>query len=122
MVRKEAIELIEEEKSLLCDIDIGEETKIAQAYDMAIKALKRKQQTKWIPVTERLPEEDIDVFITVCIPDGRGGVMKLLKIAAYGQVNPMVNKKCWVTDDFRRIDKAEVIAWQSLPEPYKEDE
>ena len=34
-----------------------------QAIEMAISALKKQEQDRWIPVTERLPEDDTEVFV-----------------------------------------------------------
>ena len=35
-----------------------------KAFDMAIAALEQQEQEKWVPVTERLPEECEEVNIT----------------------------------------------------------
>ena len=37
---------------------------IQEVIDMAISALKKQEQDRWIPVTERLPEEDGDYLVT----------------------------------------------------------
>ena len=77
------------------------------AIKMAIEALKREQ---WIPVSEKLPEEDVPVLVQKncsCLVDGHYG-------RAVGEYNGF---KYWtVEDDFY----AEPIAWMPLPEPYKE--
>ena len=37
---------------------------IQEVIDMAISALKKQEQDRWIPVTERLPEEDGEYLVT----------------------------------------------------------
>ena len=41
-------------KNCVLVMDTGE---ILEALDMAISALKKQEEDRWIPVTERLPEE-----------------------------------------------------------------
>ena len=76
---------------------------LAKAIDVA-----NQQPTSdgWIPVSERLPEEDVDVLITTS-----WGALYIAWIC----------KGVWNTDDFDCEDD-EVIAWQSLPPTYKESE
>ena len=79
-----------------------------EAIDLAIEALKRE---KWIPVSEKLPEEDAPVLIQKdcsCLVDEH-----------YGRAVGMYDgDKYWtVEDDFY----AEPIAWMPLPKPYKEN-
>lgn len=64
-----------------------------EALDMAIKAL---EQIRWIPVSERLPEEFQCVLVTT---GSRVDVCTYLKGSAY-----------W---------KSYVLAWIPLPQPYK---
>ena len=72
-----------------------------KAIDMAIKALE-KPEPHWIPVTERLPEESGCYLVSVKNDHER----RYSKTAWFG-------KDTW----FARKD---VVAWQPLPEPYKE--
>ena len=66
-----------------------------EAVDMAIKAL---EQTRWIPVSERLPGKNGEYLIT-----GRKGA---------------VNKRRY--HDGHWCGNWSVLAWMPLPQPYKE--
>lgn len=82
----------------------NEVLKRIEALDMAIKALK---QTRWIPVSERLPKENGFYLATY---DGEicGENEPFTGLAEYE------NGK-WVDDE---EDYQCVLAWMPLPEPY----
>ena len=110
MIREEAInafkEWIERDKK----IEYADRLENIEIYKLAIKALEQR----WIPVTEKLPEE--------------------VKTKGYGLCNVLVTHKyagifrtCfavfdkgkfYTNDNFKREDTS-VIAWMSLPEPYQ---
>lgn len=74
---------------------------------------------KWIPVSERLPENDEDVLIS--LEDGR------ITIASYNDhFLPFFNKPIgWGVDAKRFVFdfcSDDVIAWMPLPDPYTEGE
>ena len=99
MNREEAIKAIEDNRPRSGYIILNE------ALDMAITALQN--QTVWIPVSERLPEESLNSVIgwdtyrnRCCFVQYLGGRFVL-------------------GDD---IDSVNVIAWMPLPEPYRESE
>ena len=69
-----------------------------EALEMAISALENNG--KWIPVSERLPDEDTVVYLACC-DDGY--------VASI-----MYSGGRWL------IDGNNIIAWMPLPEPYKE--
>lgn len=73
-----------------------------------LKILKNmKQESKWIPVTERLPEEDANVLVTIA--KGRHTVM-------YAKYDRQLQKFC--VGNY--IRSKYVTAWMPLPESYKE--
>lgn len=69
--------------------------------------IAEKEKSGWIPVSERLPSECVEVLITATSPDGY-----IYTTTTWYQ------EKRWVMR--HRADK--VIAWQPLPEPFKESE
>ena len=121
MTREEAIEEIKEEfneflkgtgldneEYLKSEMKTNEDLrKIVEANRMAIKALE--QEPKWIPVSERLPEENGQYLVTV------------KNLTGYEQLYNNVFEceffeKDWI---FKGWKDNKVIAWMELPEPYK---
>lgn len=81
----------------------------AKYSKLAIEALE--QEPRWIPVSERLPEEDTDVLVT--LKCGLIGIMQK-KLADDDNGEP-----CYIWQDFEG-EEHEVIAWMPLPEAYRE--
>lgn len=66
---------------------------------------------KWIPVSERLPENDD--FVIVTIKDESGDSPYI-----YSDFGWYLDKAaCWIIDAEQRTD---IIAWMPLPQPYKD--
>jgi hypothetical protein len=106
MTEREAIANIEYARRWMgCESDFSEE-----ALDMAIFALEKLEKDRWIPVTERLPEEPDEVLVT----DGDGEI----RHAVYCHV---CKKDVFITYE-ESMTIHQVIAWRPLPEPYKEEE
>ena len=76
-----------------------------EALDMAIKALE--QQQKWIPVSERLPEESL------------GSVLGWDKYRERCVFVQYIDNHFQITGKDETFD---IIAWRPLPTPYKEGE
>ena len=96
-------------------------------YDLLIESVKvlPSAEPRWIPVTERLPEEDKEVLITY---KGKGDELykpySNIDITTYGQMyfggNKVGNHKHWRSPFQYFNDNYEVTAWMPLPEPYEE--
>lgn len=78
-----------------------------EALDMAISALS-ENKGEWIPVSERLPEKNVWVLVTVEQNEMR-----------YQEIMRRNNYKEGWTDNIDFYTD-EITAWQPLPEPYKE--
>lgn len=78
------------------------------AIENAIKALE--QEPRWIPVTERLPDEGYSVLVMRITDEN----YKYMRVATY-------QGDCWMddTDKFNKPNPHKVIAWMPLPQPYK---
>lgn len=116
MTRQEAIEILNNKAFTFCNFERCVDFytalncgKCNDALSMAIKALQ--QEPKWIPVTERLPEEGLTVLILA-----ENGHIE------FGQRDE--NKWEWLAESIADYwtEAEEVIAWQPLPKPYKESE
>ena len=75
-----------------------------------LKELKQlREQTRWVPINERLPEPDVEVLVT----DDAGGLATIFTDSIYE--SEATGKKEWYTSQC-------VTAWMPLPEPYNADE
>jgi len=79
-------------------------------------AIELLEQTKWIPVSERLPEEFQRVLVTIVNYNGN----KVVRVAEYynmkgrkGVFQIKENHEQW------EVGEEGLLAWMPLPEPYK---
>ena len=94
--------------------------------------MKKEEKQRWIPVTERLPEEHDSIFaklkgtekwekgmftkvsdnviVTIKCEDGEPEICAIAKT---------IDGK-WKNDFLRAFSSARVIAWIPFPEPYRE--
>lgn len=120
MTREQAIEIINQEKKH-CETHLNDrwksdeyykELNLVESYDMAIKALEHEQ--KWIPVSERLPEQPYSCLVTIEYEEPMTGQL-------FETILPYFvgwDGERWNDADGEQCP-FEVIAWMPLPEPYK---
>lgn len=98
------------------DILQGMEQKLLENKRIYNK-LRDAVNSRWIPVEDKLPEEDADYLVTMVTP-------------GYFKGHPCTNWLCWCGDDQEWTDTdgdtiselGTVIAWMPLPEPYQKEE
>ena len=96
-----------------------------EALDMAIRALKN-EQTRWIPVREKLPEVmdgtngECSDDVLICVADDE---QITISTGFYGYYPKSKSYQGWWSVwsyGCHQLDrKYKVIAWMPLPEPYK---
>lgn len=72
-------------------------------------------ESKWIPCSERFPENCQECNLTIQTPDG-----KIRSTVTTFYEDDVVEGK-WHYGDYRGEETWWVIAWMPLPEPYKEN-
>lgn len=128
MTREEAIETI---KTAIAEVEWEYPMNYAAAFDMAIEALKK--QSKWIPVSERLPKSRTYCLFTVFEHDSELEATTIETV--YGCFDDYGERRYWSWEDEfgecciegeEQLDGdhdeiiEKVLAWMPLPEPYKE--
>ena len=96
--------------------DRHSKTPNAKALDMAIAALQESQVVGWIPVSERLPENECGVLVTVNGKHNNITFIDALEIAEHDSTEG------WIIEGFLDWTNPDVTAWQPLPEPFKESD
>lgn len=122
MTNKEAINFLRGKLKLLGELNCvySEED---YALDMAIKALERQEKEKWIPVSERLPDEREE--------EDESGLDETYMTSDLVLVTVVDDEKnTFVSDDiivdgewvnFGDFNYCRVIAWKPMPEMYGAD-
>ena len=116
MTRNEAADLLD---NLVGMVDDNQEHDYNTALKMAIEALSAQQ---WTPVTEALPEDEKDVLVTRHFLSDTQLKKNAITEAFYVEVAHRIGDE-WTSysDEYKiRRHLHKVIAWQPLPEPYKE--
>lgn len=126
-------------KILLGDV-IGTLEQNKEAVEMGLRALIESpvQPGRWIPCSERLPEDCADVFITyvhdfalTCPPEikkmfvgtDESGTLWEVPFADYIAFYDQEEKKWFMPSEDPQPfpDEIKVVAWMPLPEPYIEE-
>lgn len=109
MTNIKASEVLKELKDYTEDLPHYSPDEIAEALEMANKAL---EQARWIPVSERLPEPNVAVLTYI-----NTGATETYCLAYWNNVSEAWEE--WIGYDLIEKDKGyKVIAWRELPEPY----
>ena len=96
------------------------------ALTIAISALEKQEEDRWIPVTDRLPEEYGEYRITWKTSSNPG--KRFIGDAEYEPGFEWDDahdrfKGEWLLEDYIKIyPNVEVIAWKPIGEPYTEEE
>lgn len=105
---------------------LSAETKTA--LEIAITALEENKKLRatqqWIPVSERLPEDDVEVLISYRSrkDKNRTGIDTTTYGYVYFGGQRIGDAKEW-RNPYRYFHESnEIVAWMPLPESYKEDE
>lgn len=122
MTNREAIKML---KTILRTVYLGNR-KFNESIQMAISALEKQEEDRWIPVTERLPEEYGEYRITwktSSDPDKRFiGDAEYEPGLEWDDDHDRFEGK-WLLEDYIKVyPNVEVIAWKPIGEPYTEEE
>lgn len=117
MLREEATKHIKAAAKIA--IDAGYSSDIVDACALAVRALE--QEPKWVPLSERLPDEneELPYYLVTQIAFGCKGV----RIVYYG-TRLSKDHPCWYDYDseYGYHEVYDIIAWMPLPTPWKESE
>lgn len=93
---------------------------VASAFELCVEIIRKHMNVGWIPVEDRLPEDDVDVLVTYADIDDEEYAD--ITTTTYGNAYLGGNKldfKEWRSPFEYFKSNYKVTAWQYLPEPYR---
>ena len=87
---------------------------LLKAIDFAVAAIREQEQRRWIPVTDRLPEDDHDVLIV-----GSGSPVKNVRLENSLEIARFSKDEGWILECWPDWETPIVTHWMPLPEPPK---
>jgi hypothetical protein len=133
--KQEALDVMEAYKRNMVHI-LGEDNELVKVIETCQRLVEEIEDVtdnnvgRWIPVSERLPEER-DWYLGIFKEPDTGWINPLPFICDYllGTKTKATTKEGWIlrgfTDREKYIDyyfNLECVAWMPLPEPYKEEQ
>ena len=88
----------------------------SQVGQLLKKLSEERRKHKWIPVEERLPEEDTIVLLTV------SGLYNYITFSDAIQLGNLCSDGEWFVEGYPDWDDPNVTAWMPLPELYRKEE
>lgn len=93
-----------------------EDTGLTPEEIKALNANGKTSEHRWIPVEERLPEEDTIVLLTV------SGLYSCITFSDAIELGNLCSDGEWFIEGYPDWDDPNVTAWMPLPEPYRKEE
>lgn len=96
---------------------------VQEAFEMATAALEAQ---RWISCSERLPEPpSIENYVDWTVIDGETVLLREYIIMIEGAELPTTlywTGKYWLDSNYDYDSGIKVVAWMSMPEPYREEQ
>ena len=86
-----------------------------EIYSLKAGTILKAIGAKWIPVKERLPEEDDFVLVTV------NGIYNHITFSDAIELGELCSDGTWFIAGYPDWNNPNVVAWMPLPEPYQEE-
>ena len=116
------LEEIDREVEEYMEIDFGDEYNagIKDMAKMAEKIIRKHMNDGWIPVQDKLPEDDVDVLITYADIDDENYTDICITTYGYAYLGGhKLDFKEWKSPFEYFKTNYKVIAWRPLPESYQ---
>ena len=91
----------------------GKVTDLCYGLNIAKDIIRKHMNDGWIPVEEKLPEDDDFVLATVT------GIYNVLTFSEAIQLASYCKDDGWFIEGYPEWENPNVSAWRPLPEPYR---